>query len=211
MVSQIREAVFSREPDLSTSPMKRHKKARLPKQTGSSIEINSYLPVTTATAAMASAGESATCVASTAEAAAYVTTGVTTANMASGISATCVSTGCAAIGANSTAISSASAVSTAIAVAATITVAAIAPAATTPAVPRPGTDEEPAGEPARPVIAIGRAGVWGIRIIAPIANRGTIGIGRVDDRRTDANSNPNLSVCRRSESQRQRQEHCHQN
>jgi hypothetical protein len=36
-VSQIREAVRSREPDLSTSPMKRHKKARLPKQTGSSI------------------------------------------------------------------------------------------------------------------------------------------------------------------------------
>jgi hypothetical protein len=175
------------------------------------------LPVA-ATAAMSSAaGESATCVASTSEPAAHVTAAVSTTYTASGISATCVSTRCAAIGVNATTINSASAVavSTAIAVAATVSIAATEPIAAAepiaPVIPRASADKEAADEPARTVIAIGSAGVRCIRIVAPIANRGTVGIRRVDNRRTDANPHPDLSICRRGESQGQSQEHCHQN
>jgi hypothetical protein len=143
-----------------------------------------------------------------------------TADMASGVTAAGITKRCAAIGMDSTVIGPTWCVSAAIAIAAvaatisitaTISVAPVAPTATTPAVPGSRTDEEPACEPARPVVAVRSARVRVIRIIAPIANRGTIGIGRVDHRRTDANTDCNLSICRRGESQRQSQEHCHQN
>jgi hypothetical protein len=187
---------------------KRAQKSPPAEADGLFIQINPNLPVTAAAATMASAGESATCVASTAEATANVTTRVAAAYMASGISAARVSTGRTAIGANAATVNSTSAESAAITVAAAISVATVAPAAV---IPRAGANKEAADEPARTVIAVGSAAIRCVRIVAPITDRGTIGIGCVDNRRTDANSNPNLSVCRGRESKRQNQEHCHQN
>jgi hypothetical protein len=142
-------------------------------------------------------------------------------DMAPGGAATGITMGCAAIGMDSAVIGSTWGVSAAIAiaaVAAAITVAApISPATVTPTaapapvVPGSGANEEAAGEPARTVIAVGSARIRVIRIVAPIASRGTIGIGRVHHRRTDANTDCDLSICRRGENQRQSQEYCHQN
>jgi hypothetical protein len=158
---------------------------------------------------MAAAGEPATCVAAAREPAANVTASVSTAYMA----ATCVSTRCAAIGMNATTIACASTESAAIAIAATIAVAIAAtiPVAPTAVIPRASANEEATDEPARTVIAVGSAAIRCVRIIAPIADRGTIGIGRVDYRRTDAHPHCHLGICRGRESKRQNQEHCHQN
>jgi hypothetical protein len=175
----------------------------------------------TATAATVEASASTTVEAASAKAADMAAAREATADMASTVSATGITMGSAAIGVDSATINSASAVSAAITIAATIAVAAAVSISATesiataesiaPVIPRASADKEAADEPARTVIAVGSAGVRCIRIITPIADRGTIGIGRVDHIRTDANPYPDLSVCRRGESQGQSQEHCHQN
>jgi hypothetical protein len=93
----------------------------------------------------------------------------------------------------------------AISVAATITVA-VAAAAIAPVIPGARTDKDAAREPARPVIAIRRAGIRIIRIVAPIAGRRTVSIGRGNHSRTHSNTDRNLGMsCSR---ERHSQKHC---
>jgi hypothetical protein len=78
-----------------------------------------------------------------------------------------------------------------------------------PAVPRSDANERAAVEPLRTVIAIRRAGVGVIIVVAPITDRGAVGIRGVSDCGANANTLIHLSVCRYRE--RQSQKHCYQN
>ena len=107
---------------------------------------------------------------------------------------------CAAKGARSAAIAGAIAVSSAKSI----------PAAPVPAtvVPRAGADENSAVEPLRPVIAIWGACIGVIRVIAPLADRGTVDHGSGHDCGTDPNSHLNLGICacRKGQSKEHRQQ-----
>jgi hypothetical protein len=165
----------------------------------------------TATAATVEASASTSMEAAPGESATHV---ASPSDAAADMAAACVSAGCTAVGMNSATVSGASGYSATITVAAAISIAAVAkPAAPAPVIPRTGADKDATDKPARPVIAIGCACVRIVRIIAPIADRGTIigrvdiigrvigpvgaiGIRRVDNCRTDAHPHCNLSVCR---------------
>jgi hypothetical protein len=89
---------------------------------------------------------------------------------------------------------------------------AITPATTVPAavIPWPGTDKDATKEPARPVIAIWRASIGIIGVIAPLADWGTVNLGSGNDRGADSNIHPDiLSPCRYRE--RHSQQHCQKN
>ena len=85
-----------------------------------------------------------------------------------------------------------------------ITAPAVMPA---PTVPRSGADKHAAREPARTVISIGRASIWVIRVIAPIADRRAviISIGIGHNRRPNSYSNRDLSICFSGEGQSDKQ------
>ena len=107
----------------------------------------------------------------------------------------------------STAITGHSAAAISCCVAASISVATAksATAVEAPAIPGTCADEETAREPARPVVAVGRASVGVISVIAPVTNRGTIDIGGVADRGADSDSHRNLGTCRCRQGQGQNQ------
>jgi len=106
----------------------------------------------------------------------------------------------ACITARSAGISPAAYIATAIAVPAAISVAAVA-VTPAPAVPRSDANERAAVEPLRTVIAIRRAGVGVIIVVAPITDRGAVGIRGVSDCGANANTLIHLSVCRYRERQ----------
>ena len=134
----------------------------------------------------------------------YAATGVTARHTAACVTASCIATASAVgITATVTAIS----ITTAIAVAAAIAITTPA-AAPTPTVPRTCADEDAAREPAGSIVAIRRASVRVIRVVAPIACRGAViaVITRGNNGRThsDANCNLGMSCCR----ERHSQKHC---
>jgi hypothetical protein len=158
-----------------------------------------------------------TCMASAAKSTASMTGGKTATSMA----AACVSTSRSYAAMNSSTVPWASgnsaaiaAVSASISVSAPVPIAtaiAVAPAAiaAAPAVPRSDADEGAAHEPARPIIAVRRASVRIIRVVAPLTGRGTIfgvsvsGIG--NHRGSDSHSHCNLGLCCRRERHSQKQ------
>lgn len=132
----------------------------------------------------------------------YATTCVSTSNAAAAIStsyaATRISASCAA---GITAISTRRIASARISISAAISVAAAEPIAgmsvEAPTVPRANADEEAAGEPVRTVIAIRRASVWIIRVVAPLAVRRAIIARRIHNGRTNTHANRDLGIrCR---------------
>jgi hypothetical protein len=147
----------------------------------------------------AATAEPSVCAATTAVAAC-------TAAIAMRYAAACVPTSSAGITACSACIAtSAVAISAAtIAVAtATVAVSATAPA---PSVPGSGTDKEAAREPTRSVIAVRRASVGVVRVIAPFAIRGAV-IGGITYCGTDADSHRYLGICWNS-GERQNYKYC---
>ena len=191
--------------------MEQNKNARLPKQPGISVYVRVIwgqlrsLPVSASAVSAATAHVSA---------AAESSTGSTTAAISAcyrrraSASSSRVAASCSGISAtNSTAVSSAARISCVYAIATAIAVsAAIAPAAVEP---RTCADEEAAVEPLRPVKAVRGAGVRVVRVIAPIANRGTVDLGGHCDRGANANPYSYLGICRGRE--RQGQKHSEQN
>ena len=169
---------------------------------------------TTTTAVGTAAATTAKCTATAATAKSTCSaTGITT-RPATGISsASCIS--------SAARIGSASAVSSTAAVgipAPAVTVAATTVAAASPAVPRANADEEAAVKPLRTVIAVGSAGIRVIRVVAPLAYRGTVIHRRGNHRGADSNSLIGaycsslivvLRICRNRE--RQSQNHRYQN
>jgi hypothetical protein len=76
----------------------------------------------------------------------------------------------------------------------TVTPAASTPAAVTvpsaapaPAIPRAYAKKHPVHEPIRSVKAVGRAGIGIVRVVAPLADRGTVFHGSGNKRRTNSN------------------------
>jgi len=100
---------------------------------------------------------------------------------------------------------------------ASVAVSAATPAAATPtvaatpapAVPRPDADEDAVVEPSRPVKAVGGAGIGVVRVVAPIANRGTVFIRSGNDRGADSHTHIHLGRC--SYCKRQSQKHRYHN
>lgn len=84
----------------------------------------------------------------------------------------------------------------AIGVTAAISIASAIPPAV---IPRAGADEEPAVEPFRSVVAVGRAAIGGIGVITPFAHRGTINHGSRNDLGANSNPHPLLGVRSQSE------------
>jgi hypothetical protein len=64
-----------------------------------------------------------------------------------------------------------------------------------PSVPRTGADEHAAVEPVGSVVPIRRATVRVVRVIAPLANRGTVSVRRLNNCGAHANPHRHLSVC----------------
>jgi hypothetical protein len=64
--------------------------------------------------------------------------------------------------------------------------------------PRAGADKKPAGEPLRPVVAVGRACVWVVIIVAVAARRGWANVRRPAESDADHNS---LRLCVRCRNQ----------
>lgn len=136
------------------------------------------------TAAACCAGESAAC----------ATAGIPAAcnTSATGVTACC--SGISAGRATSIASAISSSISAAIPVGASIAVAA--PTVPAPTVPRADADEEAAYEPVRSVITVRRASVGVVRVVAPVADRGTINVRGVTDRRADSDADSDLGICR---------------
>lgn len=102
-----------------------------------------------------------------------------------------------------------SAVSATIAVATAVTIAA--PTATptpAPAVPWADADEDAAVKPARTVITIRCAGVWVVRIVAPLTGRWTVTITGINHCRADAHADRNLCIRCGNHCKRENNEHC---
>lgn len=112
---------------------------------------------------------------------------------------------------------SAVAISTAIAVSAAIAVAATTPTATTavatptmsptPAVPGTYANEHTAVKPLRSVIAVRRAAIGVIGVVAPFTHRGTVIHWRCYNFRPDTNSNANINLGIRLHGERQGEQH----
>jgi hypothetical protein len=86
--------------------------------------------------------------------------------------------------------------------------AAVSVAAATPAIPGADADEQAAREPARTVIAVGRARVRVIGVVAPRAIRWAVISRRFNDSRTDSHTDPDLGVRSRNGSERKNNKHC---
>lgn len=101
-------------------------------------------------------------------------------------------------------------VSAAVVIPAAVVVAAVV-VSPSPAVPGTRANEDAAREPSRAVVAIGRAVIWVIGVIAPLTDRGTVCIRSGHNCRsyTHSDSHRNLGV-RRSGCKRQNQKHCQQ-
>jgi hypothetical protein len=79
----------------------------------------------------------------------------------------------------------------------------------TPVIPWAYTDEQTAVEPLRAVIAVRRAGIGVVRVIAPLASRRTVVHGRGNDFGSNANPDSLLSICcrcRERQSQKSRKQ-----
>ena len=186
---------------------------------------------TTTTATMVAAAattESTACAAaaeSTASAAAKAAAADWTTRRAAGVSATAAANESAATAAciSATRVGAVSAISATIAVAAAIAVTAAVPisaapaVSTPPAVPRSGADKDAAHKPVRTVIAIGRASVRVVGVIAP----GAFGWAVVTvvvtvirsghNRRANTDSYRDLAIRLRYNGEWQNHKHCYHN
>ena len=122
--------------------------------------------------------------------------------------ATCIGMAAARVTACATTIGRTSAVSASSAVAVTASkpvaatesvsapVSVTAPSVTpTPSVPGAYAEEDAAGEPLRPVIAVGCTAIRIVRVITPLAGGRTVVHRGLNDCRANPNSHRNLSLC----------------
>jgi hypothetical protein len=178
------------------------------------VSTTAVAATTTVETAATSTMEAASAAESTARAASITVrnaaTGVTActagyvATSAAGITATSIAA------ASAVSVSATPAVSAAVAEAAAQVIAGVSVEA--PVVPRADADKEAAVEPVRTVIAVGGAGIGVIRVIAPLAIRGTVIciISGSNHCRPDADAYSDLGV-RRDSSEREYHERCQQN
>jgi hypothetical protein len=133
------------------------------------------------------------------------TTGVTATDSAADVAARCAAcvstTDAPGIDAATSISISDVAVSASIAVAITASPTAATP---TPVIPGAHADEQTAGEPFRPVVAIRRTGIRVIVVITPVADWGAISDGCGHDFRADAYSNGDLGIGCRNERESQK-------
>jgi len=158
-------------------------------------ESRRNLPVSTTAATHVASAAEATGMAATAEPTAVAanteSTSMTTTAESAAWSRVAAARPAAIEGAYATAVNRPAAIYAATAVPAATAIPSVPaiPAATiptmtpSPAIPRPGSDEDPAIEPIRPVVAVRDAGIGVVRIIAPRADRGSVGLRRRGSRR----------------------------
>jgi hypothetical protein len=159
----------------------------------------STMEATAAAEPAASATTRAVCYAATCVAMRHTAAGISTA-YATRVAATTVAIPTAAVTAATISVSTAIAVS--------VTAPAMTPA---PSIPRADAKKDAAVKPVRTVIAVGGAGIRVIRVVAPLAIRGTViaVISGIHHRWADAHTYPDLGI--RHDGERQNHKHCQQN